>query len=81
MRGMTNAWALLLVAGTALAGAGFALVFDSLFGVVDLQDLGPLLSGLLMGLGVGVAVAAGMSGRREFVDKGYRGGETLSAAP
>ena len=78
---MTNAWALLLVAGTALAGAGFALVFDSLFGVIDLQDLGPLLSGVLMGLGVGVAIVAGMSRRREFTDEVYRRGESPSAAP
>ena len=75
---MTNAWALLLVAGTTLAGAGFALVFDSLFGVVDLDDLGPVLSGALMGIGIGVAVVAGMSRRREFVEEVYRRGESPS---
>jgi hypothetical protein len=76
---MTNAWALLLVAGAALAGAGFALVFDSLFGTVELEDAAPLLSGILMGLGIGVAVVAGMSRRREFRDEVYRRGESLEA--
>lgn len=62
--GMTNPLALLLVIGTTLAGAGFALLLDSLFGGVQLsEDAAPLFSGIVMGVGTGVAIVAGLCRR------------------